>query len=77
MNPLIAAVLTPAQQETVDFYRALNVPAQWFIGETRESGEVEVVALGEDFAWSFLIAADGDAASSEATLTEFSTGINV
>lgn len=74
---LTAAVLTPAQQEVVEHYQAANVPAQWFIGVPDEVGRVEVVALGDNFAWSFRIAVDGEYESSEAHLGEFSTGIEV
>lgn len=78
MEPLVARVLTPEQQKAIDFFRAFNVPAQWFIGAQDEDGRVEVLALGADFAWSFIVSADGqDISSSEATLGEWSTGIEV
>jgi hypothetical protein len=81
-GPLVAAVLTPPQQEAVDFFRALNVPASWFIGVPGPAGEVEVLALGEDgdnasFVWSITITAEGEPSSMEATVSTFSTGINV
>ncbi len=79
---LIAAVLTEAQQETVDFFQALNVPASWFVGTPQPDGSVEVVALGDDdgessFVWSISISAEGEPSPKEATVTTFSTGIDV
>lgn len=72
------ATLTEKQQETVDFYQDYNVPAQWFVGEQRpETGEVEVIALGDKFCWSFIIEPNGEYASSEARLGEFSTGVEI
>lgn len=79
-EPTVAGVLlSPKQQETVEFFQAYNVPAQWFVGTKFEAatGRVEVIALGENFVWSFIIEPDGEASSSEAKLGEFSTGINV
>lgn len=74
---LTAAVLTEPQQETVRFFQGYNVPAQWFVGVRQADGAVEVVALGERFCWSFVIQENGSYASSEGTLGEFSTGIEV
>jgi hypothetical protein len=75
---LVAATLTPPQQDAVRFYQALNVPASWFIGTTTDDfGRVEVLALGAGFVWTFLIDTDGLAQASEATVGEFSTGIDV
>jgi hypothetical protein len=73
---LTAATLTPAQQGAVDHYRALNVPASWFVGEAKNDGSVEVLALGDDFAWSIWIEADGDTSTSEAEVGDFSIGIS-
>lgn len=67
--------LTAAQRETVETYQGYGVPATWFVGAPAEDGTVEVIALGEGFAWSLLIAADGDCNTSEAELGGFSTGI--
>jgi hypothetical protein len=71
--------LTPAQLETVAYYRALNVPANWFVGEPAPNGAVECIAIGEDFLWSLIIEANGECASSEAKIGEdgWSTGIDV
>lgn len=69
--------LTAEQRETLEHYQAFNVPASWFVGETRDDGSVEVVALGDDFAWRLLITAHGVAATSEATLGPWETGITV
>lgn len=78
MDSIVATVLTPAQQEAIDFYRALNVPGSWFIGQQGDDGRVEVICLGEGFVWSFIVSADGrDVSSQEASLGEFSTGIDV
>lgn len=74
---LIAAILTPEQQQALEFYRALNVPAQWFIGEQDVQGSVEVIAVGENFVWSFLLSGLGECHSSEARLGDFTTGIDV
>ena len=63
---LIAAVLSPAQQTALDYFRALNVPASWFIGEPGEDGSVEVLARGkpgsiamddpgQTFVWTILV----------------------
>lgn len=81
MEPLVAAVLSPAQQETVEFFRALNVPASWFIGELDTDGDVEVIAIGKDeggtFVWSIRIDEAGAPHQMEAKVTEFSDGIDV
>jgi hypothetical protein len=47
-SPLIAAVLTDAQRQTVEHFQALNVPASWFVGVADENGTVEVIAIGSD-----------------------------
>jgi hypothetical protein len=69
--------MTPEQAETVNFYKAYNVPATWFIGPPDTEGRIEVIALGQDFIWSLLIDAGGLANTSEATVGPFSTGIEV
>lgn len=78
-NPTAAPfeVLTTAQQATVKHYQDYSVSATWFVGTPAEDGTTEVIALGEGFVWSFLIAPDGECSSSEAPLGEFSTGIEV
>lgn len=73
---VVAAVLTEAQQAAVDHYRALNVPASWFVGVPDQAGSVEVLAMGDTFVWSFRIDPQGEVSSSEAPLGEFSTGID-
>jgi hypothetical protein len=80
LNSILGCTPTPAQQEAIDFHLALNVPASWFARSYPSHdhpGEmaIEVIALGDDFVWSFHIEPDGDASSAEATLGEFSTGI--
>ena len=75
--PIALTALNDSQLETVEAQKDLNVPATWFIGTPDETGQVEVIAVGFDFLWSFLIAADGSYASSEAALGQFSTGIEV
>ena len=71
-------MLTSPQQETINFYKAYNVPATWFEGEPDPStGRVEVIALGKDFIWSLRIAPDGKADTSEATVGEFNTGLDI
>lgn len=71
------ATLTPAQQDVVDHYQALNVPASWFVGEADTDGGVEVVAVGvENHAWAFHIDADGKHHSAEAHLGDWETGIS-
>lgn len=72
-----AAVLTDKEVETLDFYRALNVPGEWFVGERRPDSSVEVVCVGDTFVWSLRMTPDASAAISEAALGEFSTGIDV
>ncbi len=76
-NGLVAAVLTPAQQEVVDFWQAPNVPTQWFIGVPDKNGRVEVLALGEGFIWSIRIDLDGSEDHSQATVGDFETGIDI
>lgn len=74
MDPLVAGVLTPAQQGAVDFIRALNVNANWYVGvpstadrpDGRPVGTVEVIALGDDFVWAILVQPDGETHTSEA-----------
>ena len=70
-------LLNPAQLQTVNYYKALNVPATWFVGEPSRCGVVEVIALGGDFIWALTIGADGIASTSEAYVGEFTTGIEV
>lgn len=69
--------MTPKQIETVGFYKAYNVAAQWFTGTPDAEGRIEVIALGYDFIWSLRIDLDGTADTSEATVGPFSTGIEV
>ena len=69
--------MTPEQIAAVDYYKALNVPASWFTGTPDTGGHIEVIALGEDFIWSLRIDANGTCHTSEATVGEFSTGIDV
>ena len=69
--------LNPTQREAVDFYKGFNVPATWCYSEPDRDGGVTVVALGEGFVWSLQIDADGTEYTSEATVGEFSTGIEV
>lgn len=71
---MIAAVLNPAQAETVRHYATI-VTIAWFIGVAHEDGTVPVIGVGPDFVWSLLIEADGTAHTSEAPLGEFSTGL--
>ena len=71
-------MLTSPQRATVDFYKAYNVPATWFEGEPEaDTGRVEVIALGENFIWSLRIDPDGTSDTSEATVGDFNTGIEV
>ncbi len=73
------AILTPAEQDIVSHWTALNVPAQWFTGQRGEDGSVEVIALGgtpdKGFAWSIAIDADGETATTEAETGPWETGI--
>lgn len=69
--------LTYEQTEVIDFYKAYNVPATWYYSELDHEGGVEVVAIGEGFVWSFSIDTYGDTDTSEATVGDFSTGIEV
>lgn len=69
--------MTPEQIATVDFYKGYNVDACWFTGTLDTDGRVEVIALGRNFVWSLIIEPDGTAATSEAELGDFSTGIEV
>lgn len=78
MSEGMVHTLTPAQADVVRHYQGYNVPAQWFIGAERDNGEV--IAVGEDFVWSFLIEADGQRCdTSEAALDPegFSTGLDI
>jgi hypothetical protein len=82
---LAPVTLTPAQARTVEFYRALNVPARWFVGQPQTDATVEIVAVGNPdpdregaaFVWSFLIDAAGVATTAEANLEPFNSGIDV
>jgi hypothetical protein len=73
----IAVHLTAKQITEVDFYKAFNVPAMWYYSEPDDDGGVGVVAIGEDFVWSLSIARDGTCNTSEASLGDFETGIEV
>jgi hypothetical protein len=72
----VAGVLTPAQHDAVAFFRGLNVPAAWFVGEPDGDGTIEVIALGDTFAWAIKVSANGETHTSEATLGPFETGIS-
>lgn len=76
---VVAAVLTPGQQEAVNFYRALNVEGQWFVGVPDAAGGVEVIFIGDRFVWSLILNADGtDISASESVLYGgFLPGIDV
>lgn len=67
--------LNRAQREVIEFYNGSGVPVQWFEGFEHDDGTIEVIALGDHFIWSFLIAEDGTYHSSEATVGDFSTGV--
>lgn len=74
--------LTDAQHETVLAHQALNVAASWFVSAHEPGESAEVIAIGGSddgtgFVWSFIIEPDGEYASLEAPLGEFSTGIDV
>jgi hypothetical protein len=73
----VKTALTSAQVRTIDFYKAFNVPSTWFIGTPDPDGRVEVIALGQDFIWSLRIDPDGTSDTSEATVGEFSTGLDI
>jgi hypothetical protein len=80
--PLIAAVLNDAQQQALAFCQAYNVPASYFVGVPNVDGSVEVIAIGaespaESFIWSFRISAEGETSTSEATVGEFNSGIEI
>lgn len=69
---------TAEQLEVIDYYKAFNVPAMsWFISPPEPDGSVEAIGLAGGFLWSLRIDVDGDYSSSEATVGEFSTGIEV
>jgi hypothetical protein len=73
----ILDTLNPKQREVIEHYKAL-VPfdnISWFIGEKGVGGEVEVLGLGLTFVWSFVLSDDGSVATSEASISQFSTGI--
>jgi hypothetical protein len=73
-----ALVLTPEQQEVVEYFQAYNVRADWFIGTSTDSdGAVEVTAIGVDFVWAFMISPNGSHSSREAKLGDFETGLNI
>lgn len=81
-KPLIAGVLNDAQLDALNFYRALNVPAMYYVGVSAPNGTIEVIAIGADapeatFVWSLLIEIDGTISANEAELSEFRTGIDV
>jgi hypothetical protein len=74
---MISQSLTPAQQDTIDSYKAYNVEASWFVGVRAPDGCVEVLALGEGFIWSIRLDPEGAADTSEATVGEFNTGLEI
>lgn len=72
-------MLTDAQREVVEHYKALNTTNRWFTGEVQADGSVEVLALGPagDWLWSFVIQPDGTYSSEEANVSDWPTGIEV
>lgn len=82
---LMASGLNVHQVAAVEHYRGLNVPAEWFVGRALttadsgayEPGTREVIAVGGDFVWSFIILPDGEIHAQEAKHEGFSTGIEV
>jgi hypothetical protein len=75
--------LNSAQQETLDHYKGYGVKVSWFVGEPTQGNPlcpddtIEVIALGNDFAWSILIYPDGEPHTSEAVLGPFDTGLTI
>ena len=68
--------LTTGHRATIDSFRGLNGPADWFVKPPDPDGQVSVIVIGDDFVWSILIQPDGDYAASGATLGPWETGIN-
>jgi hypothetical protein len=56
-------------QAQIDYWNTYSVPVCWFVNADR----TEAIAIGDGFAWS----ATADGATSEATLGEWSTGIEL
>jgi hypothetical protein len=83
--PALTHSLNKAQLGVVEHWKGYNVPASWFIGETKPDGAVEVIAIGDAlggvdaFVWSLQIDKDGESATQEAKIDEdgFSTGIEI
>lgn len=69
--------ITEAQRRAIEHYKGYEMPATWFVGEPDERGNVEAIALGGDFVWSFLVEPDGTAHGSQAPLGDFTTGIEM
>ena len=72
------ATLTEWEREQVDHFKAYNVPASWFVGKRSDKGLIEVIALGDGFAWSFLLdPVTEEVHTSEAKVSDFSTGLEI
>jgi len=69
--------LTDEQRDVIEYYRAFNVPGEWFTSGPADDGSVAVIMLGDGFAWSISIDADGRSWTSEATVGPWSSGITV
>jgi hypothetical protein len=69
--------LTKDQAEAVAHINSYGVVVEWFVGRERDDDCREFIALGKDFIWSLLVMADGTPHTSEATLGEFNTGIDI
>lgn len=69
--------LTDSQREAIDHYNSYNVPISWFVGQEYDDGGREFIALGDGFIWSILVDGDGMVHTSEATMSDFTTGITI
>ena len=71
-------LLSANERDAIEHYNAYGVPVSWFVGAKQPDGIREVIAIGEDFCWSFLLENDGETChTSEAPLGDFSTGLEI
>ena len=68
--------LNVEQQATLDHY-AIADDCSIFEGVHWPNGEVEVIVLGEGWIWSIIVDSAGNSRTSEATVSDFDTGLTV
>lgn len=69
--------LTNHQKDAIEFYNGYGVAVEWFVGSTKDDGTREFIGMGDGFVWAVLVDVDGGMHTSEATTSDFETGITI